>query len=111
MTAIMGYLPTYMIKEGKFSPHYFNRKCEFLHCTSKYPKIKLSELLRNYNYGKEYTEENISEEIELFSDFLSHLVELDPKKRWNATQCKLHPWLKSVHDNFTNNELKAFILE
>jgi len=31
---------------------------------------------------------------ELFKDFLSHLLEKNPEKRWTATQTLAHPWLQ-----------------
>jgi serine/threonine protein kinase len=42
---------------------------------------------------------NISNEAK---DFIRHLLVKDPEERWNAKQCKTHPWL-SV--SFTKNDI------
>lgn len=104
MHRTMGPIPRYMIKDGKYSENYFTRKCEFLnHSRSSLEPRPLVDLLQRYEYK--------GNDINLFADFLSHLVELDPKKRWTATQAKNHPWLADIHNNFLQNGFKAFSLE
>ena len=104
MYRTMGNLPRHMIKEGKYSEHYFNRKCEFRHYSmdSLEPR-PLDELLKHCKYE--------SNDAPVFIDFLSHLLEPDPQKRWTATQSKQHPWLSDVHSAYMSQGLKVFSLE
>jgi serine/threonine-protein kinase SRPK3 len=104
MHRTMGPIPRYMIKDGKYSENYFTRKCEFLnHSRSSLEPRPLIDLLQRYEYK--------GTDMALFADFLGHLVELDPKKRWTAAQAKTHPWLLEVHNNFLQNGSRAFSLE
>ncbi len=94
-----GYIPRKLIKEGKYSKHYFNRRCEFLHHSNQQPR-PLIDLLRRKG-SKE-------PDIHLFADFLSKCIEPDPQKRISASQAKLHPWLKDVHNSYLTHGLPAF---
>ena len=99
-----GYLPRHMIKEGKYSNHYFNRRCEFRrHSVDSLDPRPVEDLLRRRNYD--------STDLPVFCDFLKHLIEPDPQKRWSATQAKHHPWLAEVHEMYSTHGLNAFSLE
>lgn len=99
-----GYIPRHMIKEGKYSDHYFNRRCEFRrHSVDSLEPRPLEDLLRRYNYK--------DEDASVFCDFLMHLLEPDPKNRWTATQSKQHPWLAEIHLAYQERGLNAFSLE
>ena len=96
-----GYMPRHLIKEGKYSGHYFNRRCEFLHYGSQQPR-PLIDLLKRYHCSVA--------DLQVFSDFLSKCIEPDPLKRWTAAQLKLHPWLSNIHKSFSERGMTAFNL-
>jgi serine/threonine-protein kinase SRPK3 len=85
MVQVMGPLPTRLVKYGKFGSNYFNRQCDFLHfdIRTRTP-IGISAMLTKYNYNYE--------DRDLLGDFLSHCLEMDPTRRWTATQLKSHPY-------------------
>eukprot|EP01100_Stratorugosa_tubuloviscum_P000389 TRINITY_DN1084_c0_g1_i1.p1 TRINITY_DN1084_c0_g1~~TRINITY_DN1084_c0_g1_i1.p1 ORF type:complete len:295 (-),score=67.79 TRINITY_DN1084_c0_g1_i1:822-1706(-) len=60
-----------------------------------------------YDFPEEYWS-NISEEAK---NFISQLLVVDPSKRLNSKQAKLHPWLigESKNVQLTTNNLKNFI--
>ncbi|PSN41147.1 hypothetical protein C0J52_05197 [Blattella germanica] len=43
-----------------------------------------------------FEEELFSKTSELAKDFMSHLLLKDPKKRYSASECLQHPWLKAL---------------
>ena len=96
-----GYMPRHLIKEGKYSGHYFNRRCEFLHYGNQQPR-PLLDLLKYYRCSVA--------DLDIFSDFLSKCIEPDPLKRWTAAQLKLHPWLSGIHKSFSERGMSAFNL-
>jgi serine/threonine protein kinase len=96
-----GYMPRHLIKEGKYSNHYFNRRCEFLHNTNLQPR-PLIDLLKRYHCAVS--------DLPLFADFLSKCIEPDPHKRWNASQLKAHPWLSDISKSFQERGMAAFHL-
>jgi len=99
-----GYIPRHMIKDGKYSDHYFNRRCEFRrHSVDSLEPRPLEDLLRRYNYT--------SDDIPVFCDLLMHLLEPDPQKRFSASQSKQHPWLAEIHAAYESKGLAAFSLE
>lgn len=104
MFRYLGGIPRYMIKDGKFSAHYFNRKCEFLHFQMEHLKPRsIEESLQYYGFP--------TEEVTSFANFLIGLLQPDPKRRSTATQSKLHPWLADVHANYIANGASAFTLK
>jgi len=104
MYRTLGYLPRYMIKDGKYSSHYFNRRCEFRrHSMEALEPRPLEDLLRHYGYDPQ--------DLPQFVDWLRHVLEPDPRKRWTATQAKHHPWLADVHAAYTARGLEAFSLD
>ena len=99
-----GYIPRHMIKDGKYSDHYFNRRCEFRrHSVDSLEPRPLEDLLRRYNYT--------SDDVPVFCDLLMHLLEPDPRQRWTATQAKHHPWLAEIHAAYESRGLAAFSLD
>lgn len=99
-----GYLPRHMIKDGKYSDHYFNRRCEFRrHSVDCLEPRPLEDLLRRYNYN--------TDDAPALCDLLMHLIEPDPQKRWTATQAKQHPWLAEIHAAYQERGFAAFSLE
>ena len=131
MTDIMGPFPMHMIKRGKYGVNYFNRKCEFLSDSShshSHPLNKTHPKGNKYRTGvvifdhqtqhqpplKTLIQQNTTnikghEEKQMFLNLLSHMLELDPSKRWDARQCKNHPWLKQIHDRFLKVGDDAFL--
>ena len=89
MVAILGSIPHEMIKKGKYSPHYFQRPGYFRHRWPRIKKTNLVHLLQKTNFPRE--------EIQVFADFLSQILRVDPRLRWSATQAKNHPWLNEIH--------------
>lgn len=103
MQETIGIIPRYMIQEGKYGRNYFNRRCEFLHEHVAASTNPLSSLLQHHKFDPT--------EIKMFADFLSHLVDLNPKTRWTATMAKRHPWLEAVHLDYEKRGLSVFKLQ
>ena len=78
MFRALGPFPRHMVKQGKFSHHYFNRRCEFLHESHAKPPRTLPHLLRAAHVSKSITGP--------FSHLLENLLQIDPQRRWTASQ-------------------------
>ncbi|XP_064876972.1 SRSF protein kinase 3-like isoform X2 [Oncorhynchus nerka] len=91
---LLGKIPAAVALSGKYSVEYFNRRGEPFPISGEMNRIGVLRswglyevLVEKYNF--------LLNEASLFSDFLLCMLDFQPKRRANAAQCLLHPWLSS----------------
>ncbi|XP_055620356.1 SRSF protein kinase 3 [Toxorhynchites rutilus septentrionalis] len=83
---LLGPIPKRIALSGRMSNHAFNSKGELRNITGLKPWGLVDVLREKYEWGLE-------DAIE-FSDFLSPMLDYDPRSRATASQCLQHSWLK-----------------
>lgn len=83
---LLGPIPKRIALSGRMSNHAFNSKGELRNITGLKPWGLVDVLREKYEWGLE-------DAIE-FSEFLSPMLDYDPKSRATASECLQHSWLK-----------------
>lgn len=83
---LLGPIPKRIALSGRMSNHAFNSKGELRNITGLKPWGLVDVLREKYEW-------NLEDAIE-FSDFLSPMLDYDPKTRATASECLKHSWLK-----------------
>lgn len=85
---LLGELPSYLLRNGKYTRTFFNSR-GLLRNISKLKFWPLEDVLtEKYKFSKDEAKE--------ISDFLSPMLQLDPRKRADAGGLVNHPWLKDT---------------
>ncbi|QID81728.1 serine/threonine protein kinase, CMGC [Saccharomyces pastorianus] len=85
---LLGELPSYLLRNGKYTRTFFNSR-GLLRNISKLKFWPLKDVLtEKYKFSKDEAKE--------ISDFLSPMLQLDPRKRADAGGLVNHPWLKDT---------------
>ncbi|EHN00780.1 Sky1p [Saccharomyces cerevisiae x Saccharomyces kudriavzevii VIN7] len=85
---LLGELPSYLLRNGKYTRTFFNSR-GLLRNISKLKFWPLKDVLsEKYKFPKDEAKE--------ISDFLSPMLQLDPRKRADAGGLVNHPWLKDT---------------
>lgn len=83
---LLGPIPKRIALSGRMSNHAFNSKGELRNITGLKPWGLVEVLREKYDW-------KLEEAIE-FSDFLTPMLDYDPKNRATAAECLAHSWLK-----------------
>lgn len=84
---LLGPIPKRIALSGRMSNHAFNSKGELRNITGLKPWGLVDVLREKYEW-------NLEDAIE-FADFLSPMLDYDPKGRATASECLKHSWLKN----------------
>ena len=88
MYEIIGKMPRNLTNKSDFGDMYFDSKGRILN-NKKFEHVPIDDIL--------ITEFNFSEsEADLIGNFLYKMLEYEPKKRYSATECLAHDWLKNT---------------
>ncbi|RZF38076.1 hypothetical protein LSTR_LSTR006475 [Laodelphax striatellus] len=84
---LLGSIPRYILKRGRYSGGYFNSSGKLRHIPYMKPWSLIDVLTDKYGWQES--------EARAFSDFLTPMLEFDPACRATAAACLVHPWLNS----------------
>ena len=88
MFELLGKMPKNLTENSDFGDMYFDSKGRIFN-NKKFDYVSINDILA--------TEFNFSDkEADLIGDFLYKMLEYDPKKRYCATKCLAHEWLKNT---------------
>lgn len=96
-----GIFPDQMIEQSRKKEHYFDTDFSpFLIEDPKYGILRIPE--------NRTLEEAIPSPDQLFTDFVSQCLILDPNERPGAAKLMEHPWMKQARGELTSDEYEAF---
>ncbi len=93
---LLGPIPKRISLMGKYSREFFSKRGELLHIENLRPWNLYSVLTQKYAWS--------SKAARLFADFITPMLEYDPKKRATALDCLNNPWITGVSKKSDHNE-------
>jgi serine/threonine protein kinase len=82
---LLGPIPKRISLMGKYSREFFNKRGELAHIENLRPWNLYSVLTQKYAWS--------SKSARMFSDFITPMLEYDPRKRATALDCLSNPWI------------------
>jgi len=85
---LLGPIPKHIALGGKYSREFFNKKGELRHITKLRPWGLYDVLTEKYEWNRE--------DADVFTSFLTPMLEFNPDQRATAEECLKHPFLKDA---------------